>query len=126
MSGVSSSQSFWSPPGKPWRLSSRTFAPSASTRPSSPLALCHRPLPLSLTSPSLPHTVQAIQAFSDAAYEGNIAAMEAAVASGVPLSSLDFDGFTPLHRAAVRGNIEAVKFLLSKGADVNLLDAVST
>ena len=30
------------------------------------------------------------------------------------------DGETPLHRAATRGQLEAVKFLISKGANINI------
>ena len=38
------------------------------------------------------------------------------------LNKTDEEGYTPLHLAVISGNSAIVKFLLSKGADVNAVD----
>ena len=43
--------------------------------------------------------------------------------NGVDVDAIDDDGRTPLMMAANRNNLPLVKFLLSKGADVNGQDA---
>lgn len=39
------------------------------------------------------------------------------------LDSVDEDGYTTLHLAVIAGNIQMVKFLISKQADLNKLDS---
>jgi ankyrin repeat protein len=45
------------------------------------------------------------------------------VAAGVDVNATDVIGFTPLMYAAQNGNLEVVKLLLSKGANVNVVSA---
>jgi ankyrin repeat protein len=37
---------------------------------------------------------------------------------GMDVNSRDDGGYTPLHHAAARGDVEVIKYLVSKGADV--------
>ncbi|HEV8363298.1 MAG TPA: ankyrin repeat domain-containing protein, partial [Gemmatimonadaceae bacterium] len=37
---------------------------------------------------------------------------------GADVNARDFNGYTPLHNAAARGDNEMIKYLVSKGADV--------
>jgi hypothetical protein len=68
----------------------------------------------------------------DAAREGTVEDMRYLIEEkGVDVNSKNYDkpfvrGVTPLHTAAYYGNIEVVKFLVSKGADVNVNDKVKT
>ncbi|MES2523425.1 MAG: ankyrin repeat domain-containing protein [Gemmatimonadota bacterium] len=39
----------------------------------------------------------------------------------VDVNSRDFNGFTPLHHAAARGDNDAIKYLMSKGADITAI-----
>ena len=41
---------------------------------------------------------------------------------GAPLEALTFNGWAPLHRACVKGELEVVRYLLDRGADVNRQD----
>lgn len=57
-----------------------------------------------------------------AAAQGQLRTAQRLVDHGVPISSLDHEGDTPLHSAAKDGSVDLLKFLVSKGADVNALD----
>jgi ankyrin repeat protein len=52
------------------------------------------------------------------AYSGNRAVVEFLLAKGAPLSDRDYDGATPLHRAASAGNIPIMALLIGKGVSV--------
>jgi uncharacterized protein len=55
-----------------------------------------------------------------AAIQGDLATLETLVAGNRALISVQSsDGWTPLHLAAFFGKIEAARFLLNKGAEVN-------
>lgn len=58
------------------------------------------------------------------ASNGDVKAMQALVDSdGVTVNSSDFTGRTALHLAAAEGKLEAVKFLVDLGAEVNAFDS---
>ena len=48
---------------------------------------------------------------------GNVAIIETMLSRGLDINSKDSDGDTPLMIAAVSGKMEAVNYLLRKGAD---------
>jgi hypothetical protein len=61
---------------------------------------------------------------SYAAATGDLATVKAFLAEGVPVDVRnEHDGATPLHGAAVEGQTAVIKYLLSKGANVNALNA---
>lgn len=62
-------------------------------------------------------------AFMRAAEVGSIEIMQILYARGVDVNQGDQYRFTPLHLAAGKGYQAAVRFLLEKGADMNLRDA---
>jgi hypothetical protein len=53
-----------------------------------------------------------------AAMQGNISELQRLLSTGVSTNAIDSFGWTPLAYAAKHGRIEAVRFLVSKGADV--------
>jgi uncharacterized protein len=55
-----------------------------------------------------------------AAKNGNVAAIQKFINSGIEVNSKDENGQTPLFLAASYGQTEAIKLLLSHGADVNV------
>jgi len=61
---------------------------------------------------------------SYAAATGDLETVKAFLAEGVPVDvANESDGATPLHGAAVEGQIAVIEYLLSKGANVNALNA---
>jgi hypothetical protein len=61
---------------------------------------------------------------SYAAATGDLATVKSFLEAGVPVNVRDEqNGATPLHGAAVNGQILMIEYLLSKGADVNALNA---
>jgi len=54
-----------------------------------------------------------------AADRGDLGAVQALVAEGLPLNAPDPLGHTPLNRAAVSNRFEVVEYLVNAGADVN-------
>jgi ankyrin repeat protein len=58
------------------------------------------------------------------AESGNAAVLETMLACGFEAEAKDKDSVTPLHRAAMGGHVEAVRVLLTHGADVNALDGM--
>lgn len=59
---------------------------------------------------------------SEAAYVGDIALMEKAIAHGADVNKFCCGRTPPLNSAAYQGRIEAVEFLISQGANVNVGD----
>ena len=57
-----------------------------------------------------------------AAARGDIEALERMIHGGFSLEKGDYDGRTPLHIAAAEGQLDTVLFLLSFGADPNVMD----
>lgn len=58
------------------------------------------------------------------AERGDIKVLETMLACGFNPNTRDHDGVTPLHRAAMAGQPEAVRILLAGGASVNALDGM--
>ncbi len=59
---------------------------------------------------------------SEAAYIGDIALMQKAIAHGADVNKFCCGRIPPLNSAAYQGRIEAVEFLISQGANVNVGD----
>jgi outer membrane protein assembly factor BamB len=59
----------------------------------------------------------------DAARAGDVAAMEAALAKGAMVNGTARYNVTPLIAAAMNGHVDAVKFLVARGADLNVEDS---
>eukprot|EP01130_Rhizamoeba_saxonica_P012440 TRINITY_DN5247_c0_g1_i1.p1 TRINITY_DN5247_c0_g1~~TRINITY_DN5247_c0_g1_i1.p1 ORF type:complete len:1393 (-),score=361.44 TRINITY_DN5247_c0_g1_i1:42-4220(-) len=58
----------------------------------------------------------------DAAQKNNIPLLEKYIKAGVDINIGDYDKRTALHIAASEGHLEAVKFLIEHGANVNVVD----
>jgi hypothetical protein len=70
------------------------------------------------------HGAYAGEYVSYVAATGDLATVKAFLAQGVPVNVRnEHDGATPLHGAAVEGQMAVIEYLLSKGADVNALNA---
>jgi ankyrin repeat protein len=69
-------------------------------------------------------TDEANVALWQASAEGDVAAVEAALASGAELDARDADSRTALMQAALWGKSAVVKLLIEKGAEVNAIDSV--
>eukprot|EP00440_Ansanella_granifera_P058582 gb/GFBE01063493.1/.p1 GENE.gb/GFBE01063493.1/~~gb/GFBE01063493.1/.p1 ORF type:complete len:553 (+),score=110.23 gb/GFBE01063493.1/:1-1659(+) len=57
-----------------------------------------------------------------AAVQGDIGQLQKLLGTGISVNSCDYDRRTGLHVAAAEGTVEVVEFLLSRGADITLLD----
>lgn len=58
-----------------------------------------------------------------AARKGDLAAVKAAIEKGVPVDAKTRHGVTALFYAAQNGHVDVVRFLASKGADLNVKDS---
>jgi ankyrin repeat protein len=58
----------------------------------------------------------------EAAEYGNIETIKHHLANGTDVNVQDFDGWTPLHWAAMEGHKKTAELLIANGADVNLKD----
>ena len=67
-----------------------------------------------------PPTAQEINAFVENAFNGNTAAVAAALEKGMPVDQKNDVGNSALMSAAFNGHVETLKTLLDAGADVNL------
>ena len=77
-----------------------------------------------LAGESLKHTLAAriSQGWSCGQDNFSLDDIQAALAGGLNVSTVDERGRTPLIRAAIRGDSSAVKFFVQNGASVNVLD----
>ena len=57
-----------------------------------------------------------------ASAQGDVHELQRLYADGVDLNTADYDGRTGIHLAASEGHLEAVRFLVAKGADVSPKD----
>ena len=82
-------------------------------------------MPRILVVVALLSTLQAHAAdIHDAASSGDLTALRTILAAGQErVAEPDDGGYTPLHKAAYAGQVEAAAFLIAQGADV---DALST
>ena len=55
----------------------------------------------------------------DAAWDGDLAGVQAELDKGVDVNAKDVGGGTPLHYAAFKGHKEIAELLIAEGADVN-------
>lgn len=78
---------------------------------------CEKP-----AEPLPPPTAEQIQASVDAAFNGDAAGVQAALAAGIPVDQTDEIGNTLLMLAAFNGHTEAAQALLDAGADLTLRD----
>ena len=60
-----------------------------------------------------------VKGLIEAAGEGNIDRMSLLIDGGANINGVALDGWTPLTQAAYAGQVEAVKLLLVRGADIN-------
>ncbi len=70
-------------------------------------------------------TVVKNQYLTDAIYNDDIARIEYLIAAGADVNYRDSYGCTPLHTACARAKPNAVKVLISLGADINAIDSAS-
>jgi len=63
-----------------------------------------------------------LQRLMDAAREGNVPALQAALADGADVDARSLTNATSLHAAALGGHVEAMRVLLAAGADPNARD----
>jgi ankyrin repeat protein len=76
-------------------------------------------LALSFSLSSLALTDDESLEFNDAVTEGNLKIVQKYVNADATAANFKTFGWSPLQMAANKGNVEIVKYLLSKGADIN-------
>ncbi|KAJ4792944.1 potassium channel protein [Rhynchospora pubera] len=59
---------------------------------------------------------------NSAAFYGDLYQLKSLIRAGADPKKTDYDGRSPLHLAAMKGNEDIVSFLINEGADVNLTD----
>ena len=75
-----------------------------------------------LALPALPVHADATDALFEAAESGTASEVKAALAAGADPGARDEDGWTPLHRTAVRNNPSVIKALIEGGEDPGARD----
>ncbi|HIM70910.1 MAG TPA: ankyrin repeat domain-containing protein [Gammaproteobacteria bacterium] len=97
---------------------SQSSAPAPEVKPVEPVAEAAKPEP-----PPEPTKAKAQDiSIGDAAFDGNIKAVQQHIAAGTDVNAKDEKGATPLHGAAFTGRMEVVELLIENGADVNAKD----
>ena len=66
--------------------------------------------------------VERVVEFLWAACDGNLRGLQNAVANGILINCADYDGRTALHLGAAEGNVEVVRYLLSRGHHIHVRD----
>ena len=103
----------------------------AATQPLSPvdvlLAVCGRGDVEAARRLASPETLRSLSPadvllLPEAATTGRWAVVAACVAAGFPVDSTESGGATALHYAAIEGQVEIVRLLLSKNADLSIID----
>ena len=79
---------------------------------------------LTLTIASLLATTAFADPIHDAAYDGDLAGVQAQLDAGADVNAKGKNGWTPLHIAAANDHKEIVELLISEGADVNAKDGI--
>ena len=72
--------------------------------------------------PSLPQSPDADERLLDAALDGNFSGVRSALDAGANVNARNLYHQTPLMIACVSGNLEVVKYLVERGADITLRD----
>ncbi|MDR1802322.1 MAG: ankyrin repeat domain-containing protein [Treponema sp.] len=80
------------------------------------------PSPSPSSSSQSPDTPSADQRLLDAARDGNLGGARSALDAGANVNARDSYLQTPLMMASVSGNLEVVKYLVERGADITLRD----
>ena len=70
------------------------------------------------------NTTGAESAWFDAASQGDLAQLQRLAATGAPIDRRDAAGRTALLRATAANRLEAARWLIERGADVNAKDAI--
>ena len=97
---------------------SQSSTPAPEAKPVEPVAKAAKPKP-----PPEPTKAKAPDiSIGDAAFDGNIKAVQQHIAAGTDVNAKDEKGATPLHGAAFTGRMEVVELLIENGADVNAKD----
>jgi Ankyrin repeats (3 copies) len=79
-------------------------------------------LPLSVSSAQQAGSIDKADALSEAARQGDVAAVKRLIDEGVDVNTKFRYGATALSYASDRGDVEVVKLLLDRGAEVNVKD----
>lgn len=76
-------------------------------------------------APAVPPTAEAIAAFAEAAYGGDVSKITEALKNGMPVDQKEENGNSALMLASFDGHVEVMQVLLDAGADVNLRDTLN-
>ena len=83
---------------------------------------CHVIIKLTHVVNQLESTSNPVLTFIWAASQGDLSEARRSLVTGVDINKGDYDLRTALHLAAAEGQFDMVKYLVSKGADVNVKD----
>lgn len=73
--------------------------------------------------PIPPPTAEAIAAFTEAAFNGDVKQITEALKNGMPVNQVETNGNSSLMLASFNGHVETIRVLLDAGADINQRDA---
>ena len=97
---------------------SQSSTPAPEVKPVEPVAEAAKPEPPPESTKAKAQDIS----IGDAAFDGNIKAVQQHIAAGTDVNAKDEKGATPLHGAAFTGRMEVVELLIENGADVNAKD----